>query len=194
MITNNFTQLASDIPLIKAQMRTQLLTLRRTMSPDLKAQAEKNIIETLFEWLDEHRPKSLGGYLAIAGEPDLMPMYKTLSKRGIKFALPFAANRHGPLAYRLWEPGESLGRDISGMRVPAEGNLEIKPEIVLAPCIGFNDERYRLGFGGGYFDRTLAQPSSPFALGIAYASARIQFPLEAHDIPLNQIITDALIF
>lgn len=184
----------SDISLIKAQMRAQLITIRRSMPSDVKVQADRRIIDTLFQVIREQQPKVLGGYLAIAGEPELMPLYTSLSKHGILFALPFAAVRRTPLSYRLWNPGEVLGRDASGMRAPPAENTEIKPDIVLAPCIGFNNEGYRLGFGGGYFDRTLAQPSAPMAIGIAYANAQINFPLEAHDIALQQIITEKLLY
>ena len=62
---------------------------------------------------------------------------------------------------------------------------------MLAPCIGFTDAGLRLGFGGGYFDRTLAQPGRPRAVGIAYAFSRVTFAAEPHDIPLDVIITDA---
>ena len=66
----------------------------------------------------------------------------------------------------------------------------IQPEVVLAPCLGFNDQGFRLGYGGGYFDRTLAQSPKPTAIGIAYANCRRGFVAEEHDIPLDLIITD----
>jgi 5,10-methenyltetrahydrofolate synthetase len=73
---------------------------------------------------------------------------------------------------------------------PARHEQILKPAVVLAPCVGFNDEGFRLGYGGGYFDRTLAQEPKPTSIGIAYASTRAKFSVEAHDIPLDLIITD----
>jgi 5,10-methenyltetrahydrofolate synthetase len=76
------------------------------------------------------------------------------------------------------------------MQAPTARDAQIAPDVVLAPCVGFNDQGFRLGFGGGYFDRTLAVAPRPTALGIAYASTRVRFTTDPHDIPLDLIITD----
>jgi 5,10-methenyltetrahydrofolate synthetase len=174
----------------KEDLRRQLIAARRAMPADVKAQADARIIAKLSAWLDQHQPRSLGGYLAMAGEPELMPLYESLVARGITLAMPVAVERQAALTYQRWLPGETLARDGSGMQAPAARNALIQPEVVLAPCVGFNDQAYRLGFGGGYFDRTLAVTPRPTALGIAYASARISFSTDPHDIALDEIITD----
>ena len=177
-------------PPIKADFRRQLIAARRAMPADVKAQADARIMAALWRWLDEHQPRSLGGYLALAGEPELMPLYERLSSRGITLAMPVALEKNAALVYQRWLPGESLSRDASGMQAPAARDAQIAPEVVLAPCVGFNDQGFRLGFGGGYFDRTLALAPRPKALGIAYASTRVSFMTDPHDIALDLIITD----
>ncbi len=174
----------------KADLRRQLIAARRAMPAAVKAQADARIIAALSAWLDEHQPRSLGGYLALAGEPELMPLYEGLAARGITLAMPVALQRQSALAYRRWLPGDLLERDASGMQAPGADAPLIQPEVVLAPCVGFSADGYRLGFGGGYFDRTLAMPPKPKALGIAYASARVSFATDPHDIALDLIITD----
>lgn len=174
----------------KADLRRQLIAARRSMPADVKAQADARIRAALSAWLEQHQTRSLGGYLALAGEPELMPLYEELAARGIVLAMPVAVERQAPLTYRRWQPGEPLERDASGMQAPTAQGALIQPEVVLAPCVGFSDEGFRLGFGGGYFDRTLAQAPRPKALGIAYAISRVSFATEAHDMPLDQIITD----
>ena len=94
------------------------------------------------------------------------------------------------MIYVPWQPGEPLARDASGTMAPTQREYALQPAVVLAPCLGFNDEGFRLGYGGGYFDRTLAQEPKPIAIGIAYAITRAHFAVEAHDIPLDLIITD----
>ena len=179
-----------DNPSVKADLRRQLIAARRAMPADVKAQADARIIAALWSWLDEHQPRLLGGYLALAGEPELMPFYESLSSRGITLAMPVALEKHAALVYQRWLPGELLSRDASGMQAPAAKDARIAPDVVLAPCVGFNDQGFRLGFGGGYFDRTLAVAPRPTALGIAYASTRVRFTADPHDIALDLIITD----
>ena len=177
-------------PSIKADLRRQLIAARRAMPADVKAQADARIMAALSAWLDEHQPRSLGAYLALAGEPELMPLYEGLAARGITLAMPVAPERQAALVYRRWIPGEPLARDASGMQAPLAHHAQIAPDVVLAPCVGFNEQGFRLGFGGGYFDRTLAVSPRPRALGIAYAITRVSFPTDPHDIALDLIITD----
>jgi len=179
-----------DNPSVKADLRRQLIAARRAMPADVKTQADERIMAALWSWLDEHQPRSLGGYLALAGEPELLPLYERLSSRGMTLAMPVAVAKHAALVYQRWVPGESLSRDASGMQAPTVRDAPMVPEVVLAPCVGFNDQNFRLGFGGGYFDRTLAVVPRPTALGIAYASTRVRFTTDPHDIALDLIITD----
>jgi 5-formyltetrahydrofolate cyclo-ligase len=104
--------------------------------------------------------------------------------------MPVVLEKNQALIYVRWQPGELLARDASGTMAPAQHEHALQPAVVLAPCVGFNDEGFRLGYGGGYFDRTLAQKPRPTAIGVAYAITRTQFAAEAHDIPLDLIITD----
>ncbi len=174
----------------KAALRRQMIAARRALAPDVKLQADARIAQRLWQWLADHQVKVLGGYLPIAGEPDLSPLYAGLAERGIVLALPIVMERHQPLRYLRWQPGDPLARDASGTMAPSASSDFLQPDAVLAPCIGFTGTGLRLGFGGGYFDRTLAQSPRPMAVGIAYAFSRVEFPAEAHDIPLDLVITD----
>ena len=177
-------------PIDKVELRQQLIAARRTMSADAKSVADKRIRERLSEWLASHQPATLGAYIAMSAEPELDPLYETLSSRGMVLAMPVVMTKNQALIYVRWQPGDPLSRDASGTIAPARRDDIIQPEVVLAPCLGFNDQGFRLGYGGGYFDRTLAQSPKPTAIGIAYANCRRGFVAEEHDIPLDLIITD----
>ena len=177
-------------PTDKPKLRQQLIAARRALPPDVKAQADARIAERLLDWLARHQIRTMGGYLPMAGEPDLMPLYAALPAHGIVVAMPVVVEKHTPLRFAPWQPGDALARDASGTLAPVVRDAWLQPDAVLAPCIGFTEERLRLGFGGGYFDRTLAQSPRPKAVGIAYAFAKVSFAAEAHDIPLDEIITD----
>ncbi len=174
----------------KPELRQQLIAARRALSADARAQADARIATRLMHWLEQHQVKVLGGYLAMAGEPDLSALYAQLPARGIVLAMPVVLERQQPLVFVRWTPGDALARDASGTMGPAARGDYLQPDAVLAPCIGFTEDNLRLGFGGGYFDRTLAQSPRPRAVGIAYAFAKAEFAAEPHDVPLDAVITD----
>ncbi len=174
----------------KPELRQRMIAARRALAPAVKAQADARIAARLSRWIEQHQVRVLGAYLPMPGEPDLSRLYPQLLARGIVLAMPVVLERHHPLAFVRWQPGDALARDASGTPAPAARGEYLQPQAVLAPCIGFTDERLRLGFGGGYFDRTLALSPRPRAVGIAYAFSRVAFAAEQHDIPLDVIMTE----
>ena len=175
---------------VKADLRRELIAARKAMSADVKAQADLRIASKLSAWLDTHQVTILGAYLPMAGEPDLTALYATLPARGIRVVMPVVLEKNQALHFVDWQAGDALVRDASGTLAPADRTNFVRPDAVLAPCVGFNAAQYRLGYGGGYFDRTLAQSPRPLAVGIAYALTKTDFPTETYDIPLDVILTD----
>lgn len=116
-------------------------------------------------------------------------LYATLSREGVKLALPVVLGKQRPLGFASWAPGDALVDDAYGVPTPVERDW-MYPEALLIPCVGFNADNIRLGYGGGLYDRTLATKPRPLAIGIAYASARASFSAGPHDVALDIIITD----
>ncbi len=174
----------------KPELRRRMIAARQALDPAVKAQADARIADGLSRWLERHQVRVLGAYLPMPGEPDLSPLYPQLLARGIVLAMPVVLERHHPLVFVRWQPGDAIARDASGTPAPVARGAYVQPDAVLAPCIGFTDACLRLGFGGGYFDRTLAQSPRPRAVGIAYAFSRIAFAADPHDIALDAIVTD----
>jgi len=141
-------------------------------------------------WFDQ-RPGPLGVYWPFRAEFDPRPLIDWAVAEARIVALPVVVDKKGPLEYRAWRPGEGLVDGVWNIPVPEKRDV-VSPAIVLAPLVGFDAACYRLGYGGGYFDRTLASlPASVVAIGVGYAEAAIRtiHPL-AHDIPLDAIVTD----
>jgi 5,10-methenyltetrahydrofolate synthetase len=115
----------------------------------------------------------------------------SLRDRGATCLLPVVIEKNCPLVFRSWQQGDPLERGFFNIPVPVRRE-ERTPEIVIAPVVGFDSDCYRLGFGGGYFDRTLAALGSrPLVIGIGYEFQRIEsIQPQAHDIPMDLIITD----
>ena len=138
------------------------------------------------------RGRVFSGYWPIKGEPDLRPLLADLHRAGVQVALPLVEVKAAPLVFRRWTPETRMVRGDWNIPVPPPEAPVVTPEIALAPLIGWTDEGYRLGYGGGYFDRTLAALSPrPFTIGIGLAAARLPtiFP-QPHDIPLDAIVTE----
>ena len=174
----------------KAALRKTLAAARRAMDPIQKQQWDARICANLLAWWNANKLDQIGVYWPLAGEPDLHPAYATLAHAGVQLALPVVHAPDAPLGFAHWEPGETMVRDRMGVAVPQLLRPVERPPALLIPCLGFNPHGYRLGYGGGYYDRTLAPHPRPLTLGIAYALAAASFADDPHDVALDLIITE----
>lgn len=136
---------------------------------------------------------TLSAYWPIKGEPDLRDLVADLHRKGVTLALPVVEVKAAPMVFRRWVPGMALVRGDWNILVPPPDADTLTPDIALAPLVGWDGAGFRLGYGGGYFDRTLAALSPrPFTVGIGLQSARLAtiFP-QTHDIALDVILTEA---
>lgn len=188
-IARENTQAAAANP-EKDRLRAQLLAARHAIPATGKAAAEAALCAALLNWLRQHPVASLGVFHPIRQEPDLQFAYNALHAEGVHLSLPKIRDKDAPLEFIPWVPGDELVRDVLGTSVPPRGD-PVRPQALLIPCLGFNDERIRLGYGGGFYDRTLAQSPRPLAIGVAYAEGRVDFTSQTHDIALDVILTEA---
>ncbi|MEZ5324672.1 MAG: 5-formyltetrahydrofolate cyclo-ligase [Verrucomicrobiales bacterium] len=130
-------------------------------------------------------------YWPYRGEPDLRCWMESVRARGGTCALPCVVQRHFPLVFRVWKPGVRMERGIWNIPVPAPGS-EVTPDIIIAPVVGFDRAGYRLGYGGGYFDRTLAAlPTKARAIGVGFSLAEVPTIFPQHfDVPMDAIVTE----
>ena len=173
----------------KQQTRRTLTTTRDKLSAPTRALAEKAIAQYLQTWLQHYQPAVLAAYWPIKSEVDCRDwLLQTLSS-GVTVVLPVVEQRNSALVFRQWH-GEALsGRDQAGLPAPVQGQVH-QPYAILIPCLGFNAQGYRLGYGGGYYDRTLALlPGVPSA-ALAFSLQETEFAPDAHDIALHSVITE----
>lgn len=186
---------ARDVARWRRSMRTQLGKLREDLGQTGRAQVSSSICGHLRSVLASRgveRGTVLAGYWPIRCEPDLRPLLSDLHREGVRLSLPVVERRAAPLVFRRWIPGERLQPGYWNIPVPSPRSEVLVPDIALAPCLGWDPDCYRLGWGGGYFDRTLAELfPRPFTIGIALAEARLStiYP-QPHDIPLEMIVTE----
>lgn len=182
----------------KTSLRAALKAARRARDPVEKARLDALIGARVLAWWRAHSAGSggaaadlvLGVYWPLRGEPDLQPLYLELARAGVKLALPLVLAPDTALAFVEWAPGEAMVSDRMGVAVPAEQRVVDRPGVMLVPCLGFTAERYRLGYGGGYYDRTLEKAPRPVAVGVAYAGDQVAFAGAKHDVALDWVLTE----
>lgn len=174
----------------KSDLRHALIATRRALATDVRAQWDAAIGRQVDAWLSNHPVPTLGVYWPIRAEPDLRGFYAAWSGRGMQLALPVVIDKDAPLKFMAWAEGGQLAKDAMGVMVPHAGSPEVRPDVILIPCVGYNSDRIRLGYGGGFYDRTLAALPRPATLGIAYSSTLAEFAGATHDIALDAIITE----
>lgn len=131
----------------------------------------------------------VAGYVPIGDEIDPTPLMRFLDIQGHALALPVVVGEEQPLAFRLYQPGAALQDGPLGTRHPAEGDW-IEPTMVLVPLLAFDRMGYRLGWGGGYYDRTLAGLDA-LKVGVAYAAQELDaVPHDEFDQRLDWVLTE----
>ena len=181
----------ADVRRWRRAERDRLLAVRRTVEPQDRQRFSETIARELDRLLAERGGRIVSAYWPIRGEPNLMPWMESLESRDIVCCLPVVVQPNAPLVFRPWRRGMKMTPGIWNIPTPAEGP-SVVPDIVLAPVLGFDGAGYRLGNGGGYFDRTLAVMNPrPYVIGVGYARLRIRtiYP-QPHDIPIDVIVTE----
>jgi 5-formyltetrahydrofolate cyclo-ligase len=155
--------------------------------------------------LREHLPAALSslglqagaivaGYRAFGDEMDPVLALAALQEQGHRLALPVVVERAAPLVFRAWQVGEVLAGDILGIAAPGERAQIVEPAVILAPLLAFDRAGHRLGYGVGYYDRTLAvirQIRPVSAIGLAFSVQEIEaVPAEATDMALDGVVTE----
>ena len=135
----------------------------------------------------------VSGYLPVRREIDPIPAMLALVGLGIRVAVPVIGAREQPLGFREWTPGAATERGAFGVPVPVGGAL-LDPEVLLVPMLAFDRRGHRLGYGGGFYDRTIAdlRARRPVAaIGFAYAAQEVpEVPDSQHDMQLDAIVTE----
>ncbi len=182
---------AGEVKLWRKPERERLIAERLALDADTRLRHSEQIAAALDEAIGEPAGLTISAYWPFRGEPDLRPWLETAASRGGRTALPIVVAKRAPLAFRLWRQGDRLDRGVWNIPFPADGP-EIIPDVVIAPLVGFDPAGYRLGYGGGFFDRTLASlPRRPRIFGVGYTQAAIPtIHPQPHDIPMDAIITE----
>lgn len=174
----------------RASLRQKLLARRKSWFTSAEAQPQLAALSAhLLDVLRQLEPECLGLYWPFDAEFDAVSLWqddKELHECAV--ALPFAYKSPKRMDFRLWNGATPDTRDDCG--IASASGAAVVPDVVLVPCLGFTREGYRLGYGGGYFDRWLADHRDTVPVGLAWAGGEIEFEPQAHDVPMALIVTE----
>lgn len=177
----------------KAALRIKAHAARAALPQADRADAALAVTHHFFESIALHAGDVVAAYWRIRDELDCQPILVRLMDSNQTVVLPVVLGPEEPLDLRVWEQGASLYEAGFGTLAPSELAPKAEPDIVIMPLLGFDRLGTRLGYGGGYYDRTLARMSKkPKLIGLAFAAQELDaIPREPHDVPLDAIVTEA---
>ncbi|GBR31028.1 5-formyltetrahydrofolate cyclo-ligase [Gluconobacter kondonii] len=174
----------SEIDVLKKSLRRKMAEYRQGLS----SENEEKLRGFLLKEILAQPAQKIAAVWPLAEEVDLRPLCHALSEAGRQVLLPETTPKGSPLIFRRWTPSSSMIAGRFGTSHP-EGEIEV-PDLVLVPFLAFDRSGYRLGYGGGYYDRTLAALNVP-AIGFGFAGQQIDaVPTGPYDIPLKTIVTE----
>jgi 5,10-methenyltetrahydrofolate synthetase len=179
---------------VRAALRREKIAARMALTPALFAEHSSRIEAALRALLGSRPRGRLGFCWPLRQEFDARPLVRRLLAHGWTACLPVVVAEAAPLAFRPWTPDTPLAPDRYGIPTPTAGEF-VTPDVLLVPLVAVDARNYRIGYGGGFFDRTLAALATTgrhaTSIGIGFELARVADTLPGpHDIPLDFVVTE----
>ena len=176
-----------DLVEAKRALRARMLEARRTWDPMAAGEA---VAATVLRECPPPAGAVVSGFWPIGDELDIRPLLLALHERGHAIVLPITPKRGNPLTFGRWRPGDALEPERFGTFRPT--GAAATPDFLLVPLLAFDRRGYRIGYGAGFYDRTLAGLSRRFALGVAFAAQELpEVPVGPGDVRLDALATES---
>ncbi len=175
--------------------RQQLVASRQSLTGAERIAAEQQIHQRLLSLLAPMPASIISFYMPIKGELNCQPLIENLLDLGWRAALPKIISKDTALQFRQWTPDSEMQPEIWQIPVP-QNTAELVPDVLLIPLVGFDQQRHRLGNGGGFYDRSLAGISpTPLAIGVGLESLKLEdIQPQPHDIAMDFVVTEQAIY
>lgn len=175
----------------RKEKRAQLIERRLQITVAERTDWSAQINDALAKVLSSVSGKLVGFYWPFKGEYDAREFLARLRLQGARLALPVVMGKAQPLQFREWRPGVKMTRGVWNIPIPAEGE-PLLPDILLAPLVGFDAAGFRLGYGGGFYDRTVAaMPTKPQTIGVGFELSRLDtIHPQPHDMRMDVTVTE----
>ena len=185
----------TDLLVFRSALRSALITKRLEVGVSERTALDVRIGNILSHCEAAFRHLVIGFCWPYKGEFDLRPLAMRWSSEGVTVALCALTGVGAPMRFRRWSPAVPLVPGAYGIPIPL-GTEVMVPDLLLIPLVGFDSQAYRLGYGGGYFDRFLGELQvKPITIGVSYDLMRVDsIQPQPHDVPMDFIVTDSAIF
>lgn len=187
-------QSATDIDEAKRALRKEAAARRSDAAAADDGGAGARLAERFLGAVTVPAGAPVSGFWPIRTEIDVMPLLRALAARGHAIALPVVVGPARPLVFRAWREGDAMAAGPYGIREPLDDAPEIAPHVLLVPLLAFDRAGYRLGYGGGFYDRSLAalrDRGTAMAVGVAWAAQEVAaVPHDERDQPLDWVVTE----
>jgi 5-formyltetrahydrofolate cyclo-ligase len=175
-------------------MRLAMLLRRASLPEDERRTAADRLVEALRREGLAEPPAVVSGFWPINEEIDIRPLMADLSSRGCRLALPVVQGKRVPLLFRAWQPGDPLESGVFGTLQPSAQREAVEPDILIVPLLACDGEGWRLGYGGGFYDRTLAgfrRKRAVTAIGVGFDVQLVpEVPHGPNDERLDWLLTE----
>ena len=173
-----------------------MLQRRGAIVPQVRRFAPVRVADLGCQLLGDRKGLVIGGYYPTGSELDPRILMQDLERRGHSLALPVVVGDDQPLMFRQYAIGDALVEGAYGIPVPDEAAPQVVPDVLLVPGVAFDSSLFRLGYGGGFYDRTivdlLAKRPRLDTIGLAFADQMVDtLPVESHDVPMAMVLTEA---
>ena len=176
----------------RKQKRVELLQARNALSPEVHRRQSERVLENLSAIGRDFTGSLVGFYWPLPGEISVLPFIERVFAEGGSAALPVVIGKDKALEFRTWRPEDRMEAGVFGTVHPLYG-AAVEPDVLILPLVGFDDGCYRLGYGGGYYDRTLrATLRKPLTIGVGFDIGRLNtiYP-QPYDVALDIILTES---
>lgn len=184
----------ADIPEQKRALRARMVAWRDRVTPEQRSETAAALAWSGLAFARPMKPAAVvSGFASLPNELDCMPLLHRLAGQGCRVALPLVRGKGMPLEFRAWAPGDAMDAGVWGIAQPKADKAVLQPDVLLVPLLAVDREGRRLGYGGGFYDRTLAglrKDKAVVAIGLAYDEQVIDaVPHLDYDEPLDWVLT-----
>lgn len=187
------TRSEADIASTKKELRARMIAARDALPPETRASWAEAVAKIGLGFTAARPTAVVSAFLSIGAEIDTAPLMDRLQRSGHRLALPVMVGKGKPLQFRAWEPGDPLRTVQWGIREPGDDAPVLEPDILLVPLLAFDRTGARLGYGGGFYDRTLRglrERRSVVAVGLAFTMQEVDgVPHLDYDERLDWVLT-----
>lgn len=183
----------AKLPAAKSALRKRVLAHRATIPAEAAEAAANAVAGRMLALLGRWPVGTISAFRSFGEEIGTGPLLGALDQTGYRIGLPIVMGKGKPLVFRLWRPGDSMAAGPYGIEQPLASTPEVEPDILIVPMAAFDAAGYRIGYGGGFYDRSLAalRARKPVvAIGLAYDEQEVAaVPCGPHDARLDHLVT-----